>query len=354
MHFYTFVKAVAFLCINLASVVTTMAVARSPLDTSIYYRLTNDFTGPTKALDVRNDGQGRLQMADLGNYSGQFWHLTVLAPGKYALSTKFLGDNQALDVINDAGTESRSLHLTEKGNYSGQFWTLTPWGDGSYRLTNDFTGPNWHLDVYSNTQEAFLGDGDHSGQHWHLAAEVPTGDGMHFYPSLKAVAILYINLGTVVTTIAVARSPIDTSIYYRLTNDFTGPTKALDVRNDGQGRLQMADLGNYSGQFWHLTVLAPGKYALSTKFLGDNQALDVINDAGTESRSLHLTEKGNYSGQFWTLTPWGDGSYRLTNDFTGPNWHLDVYSNTQEAFLGDGDHSGQHWHLTEIGPVQTP
>ena len=34
------------------------------------------FTGQNKCLDIVNDGKNnRLQMADCGNYSGQFWSI---------------------------------------------------------------------------------------------------------------------------------------------------------------------------------------------------------------------------------------------------------------------------------------
>lgn len=177
MHLNNFVKAITLLCFNLAPVVTATPIAHSAAprpstfpDPSAYYRLTNDYTGQQKALDVINDGTGqyKLHMVDSDNYSGQFWRFSQRTTNKYDLSTLWLGQDKCLDVINDAGTASTSVHLADKGDYSGQFWTLTPWGDGSWRLTNDFTGPDKHLDVYSDTKEAFLGTDNHSGQHWYL------------------------------------------------------------------------------------------------------------------------------------------------------------------------------------------
>lgn len=151
---------------------------------------------------------------------------------------------------------------------------------------------------------------------------------------------------------------IDTSAYYRLTNAFLGSSQSLDVVNDGpnfSGKLKMAESGDFSGQFWHFALLNPGstdpKYALRSKFRGEGYSLDVINNAGTASRSVHLADTGKFSGQSWTVTPWDDGSgtFRLTNDFTGPYVRLDTYSNTHEPFLDTGDHSGQHWTFQRIG-----
>lgn len=142
----------------------------------------------------------------------------------------------------------------------------------------------------------------------------------------------------------------DPSAYYRLTNKFTGPNKALDVINDSTKMLKVhiVDLATYSGQFWRFQERAPGKYDLSTLWLGPNKNLDVYNDAGVNSTSVHLADRGRYSGQYWTITPWGDGTWRLTNDFTGPKKHLDVYSNTKVGFLGTDNRSGQHWYITKI------
>lgn len=153
---------------------------------------------------------------------------------------------------------------------------------------------------------------------------------------------------------------IDPSAYYRLTNNYLGTHKALDVVNDGtnSGKLQMAKTGNFSGQFWHFAKLSGegsnAKYSLRTQFLGEGRSLDVVNDAGVNSRSLRLADTGNFSGQSWTVTPWGvgDGSLRLWNDFTGPGQHLDTYADTHEPFLDGGDHSGQHWHFEKIGTFQ--
>jgi len=51
-----------------------MLVTFSP---TIWYRLHNNFLGRSIVLDVVNDNgedsSGKLQMADVGDYSGQYW-----------------------------------------------------------------------------------------------------------------------------------------------------------------------------------------------------------------------------------------------------------------------------------------
>src|SRR6516162_9535062 len=136
---------------------------------------------------------------------------------------------------------------------------------------------------------------------------------------------------------------LDTSFYYRFTNNFLGPGQSLDVIPDGSCRLQMAQTENDSGQSWKLVDLGGGTYGLRTEYLGDCFSLDVINDGTNTTPCLAAT--GDYSGQFWTLAPWGDGTYKLTNAFTGPEKALDVYRGTNQPFLETGEHSGQHWTL---------
>lgn len=164
----------------------------------------------------------------------------------------------------------------------------------------------------------------------------------------------FLSITLILSQAAAAPVPIslDTSSYYRLTNDYTSSSQALGVHTDGSGKLEMVPVDALAGQYWEFVRVADAsKYAMRTKYLGDGFSLDVVNDNGVNSRSLHMATTGYYSGQLWTVTPWGDGSFQLTNDFTGPAKHLDVYSDTKEAMLDGDNHSGQHWRLTKIGPV---
>lgn len=146
-----------------------------------------------------------------------------------------------------------------------------------------------------------------------------------------------------------ADAQFDPNTWYRLTNTYLGYSQSLDVINDNgpnsSGTLTMSATARYSGQFWQLIPQSPGVYKLRTLFLGPNRVLDVWGDDKTKP---HLAEKGNYSGQLWTITSWGDGTWKLTNAYSGPGLHLDTYSDTHMPFLGEGDHTGQHWHITAI------
>ena len=62
-------------------------------------------------------------MSNSENYSGQLWKLTPLPGGFYRLTTQWLGDGKSLDVIND-GTNNQ-VWLSNSADVSGQYWKLT-------------------------------------------------------------------------------------------------------------------------------------------------------------------------------------------------------------------------------------
>ena len=89
-----------------------------------YHRLTTEWQGEGKSLDVVNDGENnKLQLANTGNYSGQHWKITP-ENGYYRLTTEWQGEGKSLDVVNDG--ENNKLQLANTGNYSGQHWKITP------------------------------------------------------------------------------------------------------------------------------------------------------------------------------------------------------------------------------------
>jgi len=110
----------------------------------------------------------------------------------------------------------------------------------------------------------------------------------------------------------------------------------------------MGPSGSFSGQYWRLIPFPTSSsptYALYTNFLGPGKHLDVY------KTTPHLADAGGFTGQIWSVVPWGDGTWQLTNEYSGNGLHLDVYSDTNMPFMGDGDHSGQHWMLTPLTPV---
>ena len=70
---------------------------------------------------------------------------------------------------------------------------------------------------------------------------------------------------------------IDTDFYQRLTTQFQGDTKSLDVINDANDNLlRLATTGSYTGQFWRLHDVGGGYYRLTCQFQGTMKSLTVI------------------------------------------------------------------------------
>jgi len=142
----------------------------------------------------------------------------------------------------------------------------------------------------------------------------------------------------------------DTKSYYRLTTQWQGDGKSLDVVNDGKNnQLILAPTENVSGQSWRITPLADGYYRLTTLWQGIGKSLDVVNDG--KNNQLILAKTANVSGQFWKITSAGEGYYRLTTQWQGNGKSLDVVNdgkNNQLILAKTDNVSGQFWKITKI------
>jgi hypothetical protein len=143
---------------------------------------------------------------------------------------------------------------------------------------------------------------------------------------------------------------IDTSYFYRLTNDFAGPGWSLD---GSQNTLRMAITTNFWGQYWALTSLGDGKYRLTNDYGGPGKSLDspLIDSNYVPT----IADTGNYTGQYWTLTPVGNGKYRLTNDYGGPGKSLDspLIDFYVPTMAETANSSGQSWTLTRLNRISS-
>ncbi len=152
---------------------------------------------------------------------------------------------------------------------------------------------------------------------------------------------------------AVTQGGFDPKSYYRLTTQWQGDGKSLDVVNDGKNnnRLVLADTGNFTGQYWKFTPVGGGYYRLTTEWQGNGKSLDVVND-GQGNNQLILAKAGKFTGQYWEITPWGNGYYRLTTQWQGVGKSLDVVNDGQgndQLILADtAEVSGQYWKITKV------
>lgn len=146
------------------------------------------------------------------------------------------------------------------------------------------------------------------------------------------------------------RASFDANKFYRISNQWQGPSKSLDIVNDGRNnRVALAKTGNYTGQYWKIIPNGDGSFRLYTQWQGPGKSLDVLNEGS--KNQIMLANSGEYSGQVWYIKPAGDGYYRLTTLWQGPDRSLDVVhsgNNNAVQLARTGDYSGQYWKITEI------
>jgi hypothetical protein len=141
----------------------------------------------------------------------------------------------------------------------------------------------------------------------------------------------------------------DPTAYYRLTTDFQGECKSLDIVNDASDSQPiLAKTARVSGQLWRITPEGNGYVRLSTQWLGTGKSLDIINDA-TDDRPI-LAPTAAVSGQLWKITAFGDGYYRLTTQWQGTGKSLDIVNDVTDDRLilaPTAAVSGQRWRITK-------
>ncbi|PSN68098.1 M6 metalloprotease [Corynespora cassiicola Philippines] len=148
--------------------------------------------------------------------------------------------------------------------------------------------------------------------------------------------------------------PFDSKKWYRIKNTYNPSTFSLDVINDAgsnsRGLLQMARDGNFSGQFWQIKSNGDGTYHIRSLFLGQNRQLDVY---GNDKTQPVLQTAGNFSGQYWVIKPWGDGTWHLENAYSGPFMYLDTMQGgpTVAMNASNAGRPTQRWTITPIRDI---
>ena len=87
-----------------------------------YFYLSTLLYGQNKTIDIINDGglNREPHLTDKGDWSGQLYKFTPLDGGWYRLTTQWQGDGKSLDIRNDG--VNTHVWLANSGLYSGQFW----------------------------------------------------------------------------------------------------------------------------------------------------------------------------------------------------------------------------------------
>lgn len=172
------------------------------------------------------------------------------------------------------------------------------------------------------------------------------------------IAALALCASTLVPGLAHGKPTVDfdPNAYYRLTTQWQGECKGLDIVNDAHdNRPILADAANVSGQLWKITPLGDGYYRLTTQWKGTGKSLDIVNDAHDNRPTLAKT--ADVSGQHWKITPTGDGYYRLTTMWQGPGKSLDIINDAHDnrpTLANTANVSGQRWRFTKETGIGAP
>lgn len=133
-----------------------------------------------------------------------------------------------------------------------------------------------------------------------------------------------------------------------LSNDYLGPAYTLQTHPHSTTNGLHAAPSRYGGLVWAIAPSAeePGKFNICTTHNGQPKCLDIYNDGSCDRTRVCLADPGYYAGQTWSLEPQGNGRCKLSNGWTRPGWYFDTYSDSHEAFMSQGDFSGQQWLIS--------
>lgn len=141
----------------------------------------------------------------------------------------------------------------------------------------------------------------------------------------------------------------DSNAYYRLTTQWQGEGKSLDVVNDGtNNQVILANTAAVSGQMWKITRVGEDTYTLHTLWQGPEKTLEFIRK-GTQD-TVQLKQGTDFSGSLWKITPLGNGYYRIT-DLWSSGRSLDIVNdgtNNKIHMAASGNYTGQYWKITKI------
>lgn len=141
----------------------------------------------------------------------------------------------------------------------------------------------------------------------------------------------------------------DPNAYYRLSTQWQGEGKSLDIINDGKNNQPiLANTANVTGQMWKIKKVGTDTYTLSTKWQGASKVLDCIE--GPNKHRPSLNEESGYSGGAWKITPVGSGYYRITNMWLSDR-SLDIINDDEDNKIRvakTGNYSGQFWKIVKV------
>ena len=172
------------------------------------------------------------------------------------------------------------------------------------------------------------------------------GNRLRFFESLNLVMYPFSKSGNLVTE---EQGRFDPNAWYRLTTQWQGDGKALDILNSGrQNQPVLAQTTNASGQFWKITWIRDDLYTLHTMWQGDEKLLTCPANY-SYGRPLLNYSSASSKTSLWKITLLDNGYYRIEN--SSARMSLDIINdgtNNQIKVARKGDFSGQYWKLTKV------
>ena len=124
INFREVVAPLMFALFAQAALTSTVASAAPVFESKSFYRLTTEWQGDGKSLDIVNGGKNDQPiLAKTEDVSGQLWKITPVSGGFYRLTTQWQGDGKSLDIVND-GQNSQPI-LAKTDAVTGQSWKIT-------------------------------------------------------------------------------------------------------------------------------------------------------------------------------------------------------------------------------------
>ena len=245
------------------------------------------------------------------------------------------------------GRNGGKVHLWyNNGDKPNQHWTITKNSNGTYTFTS--TDPNAKgrcLDASASSLNANGGKiqvwdaQNNTNQQWNLVPVPPK-------PPVKP----QVNTNEANSLGNNVIPSFDENKYYRLTTQFQGDEKSLDIINDGKNNQPiLAKTGNYSGQAWKIRKVGADIFILSTAWQGPDNILNCVQGPNKNRPILH--PRSGYSGEAWKIKSLGNGYFRITNLWLGDDLSLDVINDDQDNKIilsKTGNYTGQSWKIVEM------
>ncbi len=142
---------------------------------------------------------------------------------------------------------------------------------------------------------------------------------------------------------------VDTSQWYRLTNEAMGPGFALALDPASKQPVIVAADGSQA-QVWKFTRIPFSFYTLSTESVTSALVLDV--HAGPGYQVKMTNPKLTNTDANWKAFTFGATCNRLTTQWLGESWSLDLQGKGPALQMSHSNFAAsQCWHLTPLGPI---